>query len=156
MGVQLACRIKAAKFLECSSYDVTDLKSINQNLLHVSARNRMHPIYVVFIGTIASGKTKIIQRFVLSYRLNVFDNCSKVEHQYHLTNIYETVFLSFIEIDGEEHNLLILDALPTDSCMKRIRKSLHYQEFFEQIYLLPDVIVIMFFAIGRFDFGFIK
>ena len=143
MGVQLARRIKAVKFLECSGYDVTDLKNVNQNLARVSARNKMRPIRAVVMGTEASGKTEMIQRFVQGDRLNVLDDCLNGE-QYHRRR-YENVFLSFIEIDGEEHDLLIMDAAPTDYKLR----PLYYKDFFGLNYYDLDVIVIMFSGIDR-------
>ena len=128
-GVQLAQKIKAAKFLECSGYDVSDLKKINQNQVRVSARNRMRPIHAVVLGTEASGKTKMIQCFVQSDCLNVLDECLNWE-QFHRINCFETVFSSFVEIDGEEHDLLILDAAPTDNDELRILKPSYYRDFF--------------------------
>ena len=150
MGVQLARRIKAAKFLECSGYDITDLESINENLVRVSARNRMRPIHAVVIGTEASKKNEMIQHFVLSDRLNVLDESLNVEQYYYCSN-FEYVFSSFIEIDGEEHDLLILDAKPTDHKLRTWKPS-YYQDFFIPNYLLLDVIVIMFSAIDRRNF----
>ena len=152
MGMLLARRIKAVKFLECSGYDVTDLESINQNLVRVSARNRMRPIHAVVVGTDASGKTEMIQRFVQSDRLNVLDEFLN-EEQYHRSSSHENVFSSFIEIDGEEHDLLILDAALTDRDKVR---PLHCRDFFGPSHLLLDVIVITFSAIDRGNFDSLK
>ena len=171
MGVQLARRIKAAKFLECSGYDITGLKSINQNLVRVSARNRMRSIHAVVMGTEASGKTEMIQRFVQSDRLNVLDEC--LNGELYNSSGRAKYFSSFIEIDVEEHDLLIVDAKPI--CHTSTRKTPYYQSSMEiasmmqQIdrksgtwessyhqhhfgQLLLDVIVIMFSTIDRGNF----
>ena len=171
MGVLLARRIKAAKFLECSGYDITNLKSINQNLVRVSARNRMRPIHAVAMGTEASGKTEMIQRFVQSDRLNVLDDC--LNGELYNSNSRVKYFSSFIEIGGEEHDLLIVDAKPFSH--PSMRKTPYYQSSmviasmtqqidrksgtWESLYhehhfgqLLLDVIVIMFSVIDRGNF----
>ena len=150
MGVQLARRIKAVKFLECPGYDVTDLKSINQKLVRVSARNRMRPIHAVVMGMETSGKTEMIQRFVQGDRLNVLDECLNGE-LYHCSKSHENAFSSFIEIDGEEHDLLILDATLTDHKLRKHIPS-YNQDFFKPNYLIVDVIVITFSAIDRGNF----
>ena len=146
MGVLLADRTKAAKFLECFGYDVADLKSINQNVVRVSARNRMHPIHTGVVGKKVSGKNKMIQRFVQSDCLNALDDCLNGE-QYRRSS-FEYAFSSFIEIDGEEHDLLIMDATPTDH---KLRPS-HFQNVFRPNYESLDVIVITFSALDRGNF----
>ena len=55
------------------------------------------------------------------------------------------MFSSFIKIDGEEHDLLILDEVPTDH---KLRLS-YYHDFLGHNYLLLNIIVITLFAIDR-------
>ena len=111
MSLQLARRIKAVKFLECSGYDVTYSKSINQNLVRVSARNRMRPMGIFVLGEKKSETTEMIKRLVQDERLNVLGERLNEEPQHHNNNrLNQSHFSTLIEIDGEEHDTLIVDA----------------------------------------------
>ena len=107
MGLELARRIKATKFLECSGYDVTDLKSINQNLVRVSARNRMRPLQIVVLGSDDSRRSEMIKNFVHGKRLNTLGQLLNEEPRYR--DEYRNYFSTLIEIDGEEYDLMIVD-----------------------------------------------
>ena len=107
MGLELARRIKAAKFLECSGYDVTDLESINQNLVRVSARNRMRPLQIVVLGSDDSRRSEMIKNFVHGKRLNTLGQLLNEEPRYR--DEYRNYFSTVIEIDGEEYDLMIVD-----------------------------------------------
>ena len=112
MGLQLARRIKAAKFLECSGFDITDLKSINKNFVRVSARNRMRPMRIFVLGEKKSENTEMVKRLVQDERLNVLGERLNEELQYHNDNDqlkYRSHFSTLIEIDGEEHDTVIVD-----------------------------------------------
>ena len=107
MGLELARRIKATKFLECSGYDVTDLESINQNLVRVSARNRMRPLQIVVLGSDDSRRSESIKSFIHGERLNTLGQLLNEEPRYR--DEYKNYFSTLIEIDGEEHDLMIVD-----------------------------------------------
>ena len=118
IGLELARKIKATKFLECSGYDVTHLKSINQNLVRVSARNRMRPLQIVVLGSDDSRRSEIIKNFVHGKRKNTLDQLLNEEPRYR--DEYKNCFSTLIEIDGEEHDLMIVDE----------HKKYHFKHFF--------------------------
>ena len=107
MGLELARRIKAAKFLECSGYDVTDLESINENLVRVSARNKMRPLEITVLRSDDSRRSEMIKNFVHGKRLNTLGQLLNEEPRYR--DEYRNCFSTLIEIDGEEYDLMIVD-----------------------------------------------
>ena len=120
MGLELARRIKATKFLECSGYDVTDLESINQNLVRVSARNKMRPLQIVVLGSDDSKKSEMIKNFVHGKRLNTLGQLLNEEPRYR--GKYKNCFSTLIEIDGDEYDLMIVDE----------HKKYHFKHFLHE------------------------
>jgi len=122
-GEQLARRIKAVKYMEYPYRLVDDIlkKRVEDGFLAEIdwARFRREkiklpsktftkafPLVFNVVGFEESGKMDLIRRFVFGDRLNVVGECLN-EQPYFYGDNKSSRFSTFIEIDGEEHNLFV-------------------------------------------------
>ena len=107
MGEQLARRINATLYLQCSENDQTQTDNIFQIAVRASIhhekenqRKQLLTFRTDVIGHDNSGKTDLIRRFVFGKRLSVCGGYLNEDQLFH--NLDETSFSTSIEIDGEE------------------------------------------------------
>ena len=138
MGKQLARRINAAKYLECSSSAETGLESLYEEIVwtsirqverkipNIKLRGENHVFGIVVVGTNNLVTTDLIERFAFGERLDVLGEFLN-EQPYFYEDFIDSHSTTFIELNGESFELNILPiALNNPFALGKLSRSRVY------------------------------
>ena len=127
MGKQLARRINAVKYLECSSYNQTEFENMFEEvvsawILHSEFKRKtwitdVRSFSIFVFGNSGSGNFDFVRSFVFGNRMNVVGEYMNEQTYFYCITAGEE-FDTFIEIDGEEYELVV--------CARDFTFTLHF------------------------------